>query len=170
MAFGSTTVNDIGTGVSDFFAAFGEEKSAQIKELGYQTEATDYTLAANLAQQNEQYTKTSTGIQEAQQNRQITQATGRTTAEVAGAGFANSGTSLALLRSNAQQGAIAQSALSQQGLMTEAGYQEESTAYTNMATEATEASNLTASAAKTAETGDIIGGVLKGAAAIATLF
>ncbi len=166
---GASVATNAGGAVSDIFAAEGAEQSAQIQELGLATEATDYTLASNLAAQNEQYTKESTGIQEAQQNRQVTQAMGRTTAQVAGAGFANSGTALNLMRSNAQQGSIAQAVTGQQGLMTEAGYQEESTAYSNMATEAKEAESLTASAANTAATGDIIGSVFKAGAAIASL-
>lgn len=161
MAFGASTVNDAAGSVSDFFAAFGAEQQAAATG----EEAATYTEAAALAKQNAQFTAQSTAITEAQQSRQITMAMGRTTAQVAGAGFANSGSSLAILRSNAQQGSLAQAVTAQQGLMTEAGYTEEATAYTNMATAAED----TEAAEKNAATGDIVSGVLKGVASIATL-
>lgn len=154
-------INDLAGGVSDFFAAYGEEQQAAATG----EEAATYGEAATLAQQNEQFTKESTAITEAQQNRQITQAAGRTTAQVAGAGFANSGSGLDLMRSNAQQGSLAQAVMSQQGLMTEAGYAEQSQADLNLQQGALD----TEAAEKNAATGSIIGGVLKGAAGIASL-
>lgn len=161
MAFGESTVNDIAGGVSDFFAAFGADQQAAATG----EEAQTYGEAATLAQQNEQFTAQSTAIQEAQQNRQITQAMGRTTAQVAGAGFANSGTALSLMRSNAEQGSLSQAVTAQQGLMNEASYAEQAQADTNMQTAALD----TEAAEKNAATGDIIGGVLKGVAAIASV-
>lgn len=160
---------EAGTAVSDVFAAYGTANQEKISALGLQTEATDYTDAAVLAKQNQEFTAASTAIQQSQTTRQVTQAMGRTAASVAGAGFANSGSALDIMASNAQQGALSKAVLGQQGLMTEAGYSEEATQYTNMATAATQTAGMEASAAKTAETGDIIGGVLKGAAAIAGL-
>jgi hypothetical protein len=162
MAIGSSTVNDIAGGVSDLFAAAGQEDKAQSDML----EASNYTAASQLALQNEQFTRQSTAIQESQQNRQITQAMGRTAANVAGAGFANSGTALDLMRSNAQQGALAKAVTSEQGMVTEAGYQEESASYANLATAAVD----TANADKNAATGEDIGAILKGVAAVTSLF
>jgi hypothetical protein len=169
MALGAPTFTDAGTAVSDVFNAFGAAKQAKISALGLETEATDYTNAAKLAKQNQEFTAASTAIQEAQTTRQVTQAMGRTAANVAGAGFANSGSALDIMASNAQQGAIAKAVLGQQGLITQAGYSEEATAYTNMATAATETAGMETSAAKTGVFGDIIGGILAGAASIATL-
>lgn len=90
---------------------------------------------------------------------------GKTTATQAGAGFAQSGSALDILRTSAQQGATTRAVIGQQGLITEAGYQEQSEAYQNMASAAGTAIN----AEKTSETGDLIGAGLKGAAALASL-
>ena len=169
MAVGAPTFTDAGTAVSDVFAAFGTANQEKISALGLQTEAADYTDAAALAKQNQEFTAASTAIQQSQTTRQVTQAMGRTAASVAGAGFANSGSAIDIMASNAQQGALSKAVLGQQGLMTEAGYSEEATQYTNMATAATQTAGMEASAAKTAEMGDIIGGVFAGAASIATL-
>ena len=45
--------------------------------VGLRTEAADYGLAADLARRNEQFTKQSTEIQQAQETRQVTQAMSR---------------------------------------------------------------------------------------------
>jgi hypothetical protein len=155
------TFSDLGGAASDIFAGFGDQAKAQ----GDFAEATDYTLASTLATQNEQFTQTSTAIKEAQQNRSLTQTLGGQEADVAGAGFAESGSSLDLLRDSASQGALTHAVLGQQGLITEAGYQEQATSYTNMATAATAAGNAANQAATFAD----ITGAIKGVAAIATL-
>ena len=80
----------IGAGVSDIFAGFADETKA----AGDVLEGQAYGKAAQLAFQNEQYTKMSTDIQEAQAQRELLLSQGRTTAEVAGAGFAASGSAL----------------------------------------------------------------------------
>jgi hypothetical protein len=147
----------ITTGVSDLFAGFGDEAKAQM-DLNEQAE---YELAGKLATQNEQFTQMSTAIQEAQQQREITQALGKTRAQVAGAGFAESGSALDILRSNAQQGAQAHAVLSEQGLITEAGYQEQAQSFNLMASAAGEA----ASAEKNAAIGSFISAPLSFATA-----
>jgi hypothetical protein len=80
-------VGAIGAGVSDIFQGF----AAGTKAKGDILEAQAYDKAAQLALQNEQFTKQSTAIQEAQANRELLLSTGRTQAEVAGAGFARVG-------------------------------------------------------------------------------
>jgi hypothetical protein len=147
MAFGSSTVTDFGAGVSDLFAASADEAKAKM-DIAEQQE---YTLAGQLATQNEQYTQMSTAIKESQQNREITQALGKTQADVAGAGFAASGSALDILRSGAQQGAIAKATTSEQGLITEAGYTEQAASYKLMATAAGEAASEEETAAKGAD-------------------
>ena len=77
-------IGDIGAGVSDIFAGFADLTKAQ----GDRLEGQAYSEAAQLALQNEQFTKESTAIQEAQAQRELYLSTGRTTAEIAGAGFA----------------------------------------------------------------------------------
>jgi hypothetical protein len=151
----------ITTGVSDIFAGFGDEAKAKM-DLDEQQE---YQLASRLATQNEQFTQMSTAIQEAQESREITQALGKTTAQVAGAGFAESGSAIDILRSGAQQGAQAQAVLSEQGLITEAGYKEQAQSYDLMAS----AAGTAASAEKTAAIGSFIAGGLSLAGAALSL-
>ena len=151
MAFGSSTFTDLGGAVSDLFAADADKAKAQ----GDLIEGQNYTLAAGLAGQNEKFTETSTAIKQVQLDRSIYQTIGAQQADIAGAGFANSGSSLDLLRSSAQQGVIQ-----------EAGYQEQQTSYTNMAQAAQIAANAEDEAAKGAD----IGAAFKFAGSIATLF
>lgn len=156
-----STFTDLGGAASDIFAGFGDQAKAQ----GDFAEATNYTDAAALAAQNEKFTETSTAIKEAQQTRESTQMIGGQEADVAGAGFAESGSSLDLLRDSAAQGARTHAVVGQQGLITEAGEQEQETSYTNMANAATQAGNAANQAATFAD----IAGAIKGVAAIATL-
>jgi hypothetical protein len=162
MAFGAGTINDLGGAASDLFAGFGDQAKAQ----GDFAEATEYSEAAALAGQNEKFTETSTAIKEAQQQRELTQMLGGQRADVAGAGFAGSGSSLDLLRDSASRGALTHAVLGQQGLITEAGYTEQQESYNQMSTAATAAGN----AANQASTFADIIGAIKGVAAAASLF
>ena len=132
-----------GAGVSDIFSGFGDLEKMKGDELEQQS----YQEAAQLALQNEQYTKMSTSIQQAQEDRTVALAQGRTQSEVAGAGFSMSGSALDIMRSGAQQGALTKAVTGYQGLITEAGYAEQAQSYTNMAAAAGDAakgSNLAA--------------------------
>jgi hypothetical protein len=162
MAFGNSTFSDVSGAVSDLFAAEGD----RAKAAGDRSEATDYGLASDLAGQNEKYTETSTAIKEAQQARQVTMGLGKESADVAGAGFAASGSALDLMHDSASQGALTHAVLGQQGLITEAGYTEQQQAYTNMKA----AANAAADAEDNAATGATIGAVINGVAAVASLF
>jgi hypothetical protein len=88
---------------------------------------------------------------------------GRTQAAVAGAGLAESGSALDILRESASEGATTKAVIGQQGLITEAGYQEQ--AYTNMAN----AAGVAINADKLAATGSFIAGGINAIAAVATL-
>lgn len=103
------------------------------KAHGDIAEAESYDLAAGLARQNEQFTRTSTEIKQTQLDRDLFKATGQTQADVAGAGFANKGSALDILRESASQGALQRAVLGQQGLITEAGYEEQAKSYETMA-------------------------------------
>jgi len=162
VAFGSSTFSDIGGAVSDLFASSGDKAKAQ----GDFIEAKDYSLASDLATQNEQFAETSTAIKQAQLDRSIYQTIGGQRADVAGAGFAESGSAIDLLRSSAQQGALTKAVAGQQGLIQEAGYKEQAESYANMSQAATIAGNAENDAAK----GSILGAVFKGASAVAGLF
>lgn len=180
-------------------------ESLQTKAQGDLAEASNYDIAANLAEANAAYTAQSTRLQQYQQGRQITQALGSQRTEVAGSGFTQGGSAGDLLRDSASQGALAKATLGQQGIITEAGYQEQAQSYQTLsaagkATAAAEETmagqtqqiaagqesiadqqvalagqqdqlaDATQAAGKTSEIGGFLGGALKGAAAIASLF
>jgi hypothetical protein len=162
MAFGPETIQSFGAAASDIFAGEGDQAKAQ----GDFAEATEYNAAAGLALQNEQFTKQSTAIKEAQQQRELTMNLGQQQASTAGGGFAASGSSLDILRDSASQGAIAHAVLGQQGLITEAGYQEQATSYQTMS-QAAEQAGL---AEDNAATNSDFMGAINAVASVATLF
>jgi hypothetical protein len=135
MALSNSTFGDFGAAAQDIFAG----QSDQAKAAGDFAEATEYNAAAGLALQNEQFTKQSTAIKEAQQQRELTMNLGQQQASTAGGGFAASGSSLDILRDSASQGALTHAVLGQQGLITEAGYQEQATSYQTMSQAAEQA-------------------------------
>lgn len=183
MAFGASIISDIGGSVSDLFGGLGAEaqgalkaKGLRIKAQGDLAEASNYDLASTLAKQNEQFTETSTAIKQAQLERSTYQTIGGQQADVAGAGFAASGSALDLLRDSASQGALTKAVAGQQGLITEAGYEEQAQSYQTMsaAARATAAgeedlAKETEAAAKTQATGDFISSAIKGVAAVASI-
>lgn len=162
MAFGAGTITSIGGAASDLFASFGDKAKAK----GDFAEATNYGLASDLATQNEKFTETSTAIKEAQQQREMMNTLGGQQADVAGAGFAASGSALDLLRDSASQGALTHAVLGQQGLITEAGYTEQAQSYKTMQQAAIDAGNAENQASTFAD----ITGAIKGVAAVASLF
>ncbi len=184
MAFGNATFSDAGSAVNDLFSSQANATGLRIKSQGIRlqaegnrVEAGNYDLASTLAKQNEQFTEQSTAVKQLQADRQIELGIGQETADIAGAGFGKSGTALDLLRSSAQQGALQKAVLGQQGLITEAGYQEQAQSFTNMAGYARYAAGQEDSIASqtdrladtTARNGLISAGI-KGIAAAATLF
>ncbi len=144
----------------------------------------NYELPAGLARQNEEYVKESTAIQQTQLDRQIYQTIGGQQAGTAGAGLAASGSALDLLADSAAQGALAKDVLAKQGLITEAGYEEQAQSYDTMAAAGRMAyagemgiaaqtdvlASETQQAGKVAATGDFISSAIKGVAAVASLF
>jgi hypothetical protein len=162
MALGSSTFTDIGGAVSDLFAADADRSKAQ----GDRFEATNYDRAAVLAGQNEQFTETSTAIKQAQLDRENFKMLGGQQADVAGAGFAASGSALDLMRDSASQGALTKAVGAQQGLITEAGYKEQQDSYNTMS----QAARMAADAEDSAATGADWTSAIKGVAGIATLF
>jgi hypothetical protein len=152
MASISGAISGVTAGIGDIYSSEASKSKAQF-DL---TEGQEYSDAAALAGQNEQFTQMSTAIKEAQQSRQIAMGEGATEAGVAGAGFAKSGSALDIMRSNAQQGALQQAVTGQQGLITEAGYAEQQQSYNLMAG----AANQAAGAEETAAKGEMIEGVI----------
>jgi hypothetical protein len=211
MAFGASTISDAGGAVQSLFAGFGAEAQGalqakglnlqadsqrinaqgdRLKAQGDLAESTEYDEAGALAKQNEAFTTQSTAIKEAQNNRQITQAVGGEQASVAGAGFANSGSSMAMLRDSASQGSLTTAVMGEQGLITEASYDEQAQSYATMSAAATTAAGgeeniatqtdqiadqtdqlatATQNAANNTATGDFITSAIKGVAALASV-
>jgi hypothetical protein len=162
MAFGAGTINDFAGAATDLFAAPGDKSKAQYDFA----EGQSYGLASDLATQNEKFTETSTAIKEAQQQREMMNTLGGQQADVASAGFAESGSALDVLRDSASQGALTHAVLGQQGLITEAGYNEQAASYKIMQGAANDAGNAENNAATFAE---ITGGI-KMVAGIASVF
>lgn len=152
MAFGAGTINSFGAAAQDLFTAFGDKAKAH----GDFLEAENYGIASDLATQNEKFTETSTAIKEAQQQREMMGTLGGQRADIASAGFAESGSALDIMRDSAAQGALTHAVLGQQGLITEAGYNEQAQSYKIMQTAATDAGNAENSASTFAE---IMGGI-----------
>jgi len=144
MAISSGTISGISAGISDIFAASADKSKAQFDRI----EGQEYTLASQLATKNEQFTQMSTAIKEAQTSREVSKSLGATSAAVAGAGFAESGSALDILRESASQGALTKAVTAEQGLVTEAGYNEQAQSYNLMATAADQAAAAEDKAAK----------------------
>lgn len=169
MALGASTFNDFAGAASDLFSSQLQSESLQIKAQGDIAEATSYGMAANLALLNKQYATTETAVKETQNQREIYQTISQQQAGVAGGGLAASGSALDLLRSSASQGALSQAIIGQQGLITEAGYQEQHDSYVNMQQALMQAAQEEQDlASKTSLFGEITGGI-KAVAGIATL-
>jgi hypothetical protein len=79
--------------------------------------------------------------------------------------LAESGSALDILRESASEGATTKAVIGQQGLITEAGYQEQAQAYTSMAN----AAGVAINADKTAEVGSFIAAGPQGMGALAML-
>lgn len=136
---------DIGGSVKDLFGGIGEFESAS-----------GYEAAAKFATQNAEIATQSTQIQEVQAQRKIYQTIGGQKADIAGAGLSESGSAQDVMRSSAEQGSLTKQLIANQGAINVAGYEEEASNYSSMA-----------SAAKASGTGSIIGSVVDAAAAFA---
>jgi hypothetical protein len=159
---GGATFSDIGGGISDL-SAIGADKA---KAQGDRFEAQNYDLAAKYADQEVQFTAESTAIQGMQAERQMYSSMSQTKADIAGGGFAASGSGLDILAQSASQGALQQAVIQRQGLITEQGYEEQAQSYRNMES----AANLAAGAEDKAAQGAGWSAGLKFAAAVGTLF
>lgn len=162
MAFGAGTITSLGGAASDLFSISAHHAKAK----GDLIEAQNYDMASELAMKNEKFTEVSTSIKQAQLDRENTKMLGGQQADVAGAGFAASGSALDLLRDSASQGALTKAVGAQQGLITEAGYKEQSESFQNMS----KAAHVAADAENEAADNAWVTAGFKGAAAVASLF
>lgn len=161
MAFGTATLTLASGAVNDIFA----HDAFQTKAKGQRLEAEQYGSAAGLARQNEQFTKTSTEIKQAQLDREMFKTLGGQQADVAAGGFEASGSALDLLRDSASQGALTKAVAGQQGLIQEAGYEQQAKSFDLMQ----KASLQSADASDKAASNSYITAALKGIGAVATL-
>jgi hypothetical protein len=162
MAFGKGTIDSAGGAVSDLFAA----KAYKYKAQGAAFEKENYELASQLALKNKQFTEMATRIKASQQDRDLFKSLGQTRADIAGAGFAESGSALDILRESAQQGALTRAVTEQQGLITGEGYEQEAKSYQNMA----QAAQVAIDAANEAATGSYISAGFKAISSVASIF
>ena len=149
----ASSAGAVGGGISDLFAMSADRSKAQ----GDRFEAQNYDLASKYALQEEAYTKESTAIQGMQAERQMYSSMSQTRADIAGGGFAASGSGLDILAQSASQGALQQAVIQRQGLITEQGYAEQAQSYQNMEA----AANMAAGAEDKAATGAGWGAALK---------
>jgi hypothetical protein len=156
----ASSAGNIGSGISDLFAASGDRSKA----AGDLFEAQNYDLAAKFADQEAFFTKESTAIQSMQSERATYQSTSQTRADIAGGGFAASGSGLDILAQSASQGALQKAVLERQGLITEQGFEEQAQSYRTMES----AAEMAASAEKKAAGGAEWGAALQFGAGAAT--
>lgn len=161
MALSAGTFDLAGGAVKDIFGGFAANTRAE----GNRLQAEQYDLARELALQNKQFAETSTAIKEQQTQRSIENVIGQQQADVAAGGFAATGSALDLLRDSMSQGALTKAVIGQQGLIEEAGYQEQADSFAIMAKSA----RLAADAEETAGIGSFISGGVKAVAAVAML-
>jgi hypothetical protein len=159
--FGSSTISLAGGAVSDLFSA----DALKFKQQGDIIEAQEYRLAANLAELNKTYTVESTNIKEYQLQRKDFQTEGDTAADIASNNFEMSGSAIDVMRDSASQAAIERAVAGQQGLIEEAGYEEQAQSFQLMA----EAKDVAAQADAKAAQGATWSAMIKGAAAIASI-
>lgn len=162
MAFGAGTFNSLGAAAQDLFSI----DTHRTKAAGLRLEAGNYDRAAGFSDQNARFTELSTGIKTMQLDRETFKTLGGITADVAGAGFASSGSALDVLRDSASQAALARGVATEQGLITEEGYKVEAQNYRAMG----EAARMAAeSEDKAADRAPWLAAI-HGAAAVASFF
>lgn len=186
----STSVTDFAGAAQSLFAGISEQSKAKmyrieaqsdlLKGEGYKIEGENYAKAQALALENVEYTKQSTAIQRAQADRTTFLSLGTARAAAGAEGITLEGSATDILAESARQGALQQQVLAQQGLITEAGYQEQAETYGNMvkasevAVKGTELASQehleAANASETAATGNFITGGIKAVAGVAALF
>ena len=145
----------ISSGISDFGTAYGD----LVASKGASEAAGSFNEAATLEMQNEQLAKASGNIQLAQTRRQIYQSESATQAAVGGAGLKMGGSSAAILRSSAQQGALATGLVSEQTQINITGYEAQAQAYTAQAQQEQQLAKS-----------DQAGGIMSGIAGVASIF
>ncbi|HZR03630.1 MAG TPA: hypothetical protein VFA81_10715 [Burkholderiales bacterium] len=148
MADYGAAIRGVGGAVSDLYGAEGAAATAG-----------SYGTAATIAERNAKIVRGATEIKNIQTQRQIFQAIGAQKAQVGGAGFAESGSALDILRSSASQGAIMKAVNEENGFIQEQSYLEQANMFGGMQ-----------KAAQASSKGQEAAGVISIVGAIAALF
>ena len=151
---------------NDIFSGFEAKTADNIKAQGLEAEAQNYGTAAQLADENAQFTIESTAVKSTMAQRQQELGIGQEVTNIAGNGFAMTGSALDILRSAHQQAGLQTAMTQQQGSITEKGYQEQADSYRVMQQYASDAANSEKSLGSLSEIAGIVGGGLK----IASIF
>jgi len=162
MAIGAGTFNSLGAAANDLFSI----DTHRTKAGGLRIEAQNYDRSAAFSDQNARFTELSTGIKTMQLDRELYKTIGGQAADVAGAGFAASGSALDLMADSARQGALMRAVTTEQGLITEEGYKVEAENYRRMG----EAARMAAEAEDRAADRAPFLAAIHGAASIASFF
>lgn len=162
MAVSGQTINLFSSAIDDIFSRGAHEARAE----GQRLEAEQYGLASQFARQNMEFTRASTDIKTAQQQRDFFKTMGSQQAGVAFAGFSSSGSALDLLRESTQQGALTKGVIEQQGQIDIMGFEQQAKSFDLMA----QAANLSAQASEDAADNALWTAGFKIAAGTATLF
>lgn len=170
MAFGSGTISSAAGAVGDILGGQTTAKGLRIKAEGERVEAANYTDAAAFARDNIEFTRQSVAVKQLQADRAYMLGIGATEASVAGAGFAQSGSALDILRESAAESGLTQQVLTQQGVITEAGFEQQAKAYERLASYAMWSAGREEELADNAERNSYITGVIKAGAAVASIF
>jgi hypothetical protein len=157
----SGAASGIGGAVSDLFSAQNDQTTAQ----GETAAAGLFGQAATQAAQNAAIAESSGKFQQVQTARQLSLTQGAATAYTAGGGLLLRGSAASILRSNAQQGAVAQQEIGMQTGINVNSYLEQSEADKAEQAQALAAAQAAEAAAKSSGLGAIFSG-LKGIASL----
>lgn len=146
---------DIGGAFGDFGAAIGSYYAYQ----GDKKSAANYLQAADIANQNSTLQQMSTAIQESATQRQIYKTVGGQMADVSGAGLAESGSAIDIMKDSTRQGALQKALLNIQGTINTNAYRAQAGAYMGEY-----------QAAQTKAKADAASGVMSAVAGIGMLF
>jgi len=148
MADFQTAAIDAGGAVSSLFGARGARSSAR-----------SYDEAQRIAEENARLARSATEIRDIQLKRTIFKTLGTQQAQVAGAGFAASGSALDLARDSAAQGEHARAINQAQGAITANSYLEQAGMFGGMS-----------DAARASATGQGIAGLIQSGGALYALY
>lgn len=151
-------VNDLFNDIDTSVESLGQANAEGALATGDTAEASDYASAGAIAAANARLATASGQVEQAQTGLEIRQTIGAQQAGIAGAGFANTGTALNLLRSSTRQGTLQQQIIGMNSQLEAGGYQAQAAA---AAAEGSAASAAGTSATDLAATETAVGNASK---------